>query len=400
MTRVLFIVGLLGGGGAERQLATLLKHRRDRFEPHCFLLSDGGVWRDTVEKESETFNVARYRSRVLREIEFLRRVSAVQPDVIHCWHAYTAVYPLVSRSWHRRPVIANLRGDPTEGDFKAQPKLLGLLSRAELVISNSPFTLEVLQHNGVHARRTAVIPNGIYVPSTTLPRPDNDPPRVVGIGSLLPKKNWEQLIRACGQLRRGGRSLSLTIFGEGHHRMRLEELCAEWDLDSGSVLPGYVDDLPGRLQQADVLVHPSLTEGLPNAVLEGLAAGLPVVASDLDICRQLGAEGDFLHLFPVGNDDACRQALARILDDPAARTEGGQQGRRFVQANYDSDAMAGRYATLYDELAGKESPRAKHGDTSQCPAARERFMIKRTRNPTDLNSRHTVIAWRRAGNVL
>lgn len=353
MTRVLFIVGLLEGGGAERQLATLLRHGRGRFEPHCFLLNDGGVWRDAVAQESASFSVARYRSRVLREVEFLRRVRAVQPHVIHCWHDYTSVYALMSRSWHRRPVIANLRGDPTVSDFAgANRRFLGLLGRADVIVSNSPFTLEVLGRNSIRVKRSEVIPNGIQPQPPRTPGPKDGLSHVVGLGSLLPNKNWAQLIRVCGRLRRDGRALSLTILGEGAQRTELERLCAEWGLDPRVVLPGYVAQPSARLAQADVLVHPSLTEGLPNAILEGLAAGLPVVASDLEICRQLGAHGDFLRLFPVGDDEACAEQLEALLVDPAARAELGQRARRFVETNYDSDTMAGRYAALYDELSG------------------------------------------------
>ena len=360
MLKVLFIAGQLGGGGAERQLALLLERARGRFEPSCLLLNGGGVWEEPVRKICARFHVSRWNAPPARALEFLRIARRWRPDLIHCWHAYPFVYPLVTRAVHGRPIVVNVRGDLTvnsESGREEFPRHYRMLRSMDFVVSNSAHSLEALERHGVRLRASRVIANGIEVSSTAPVRAPRREVRVVGVGSFRPLKNWRQLIRVCGELIQSGRCLSLTIYGEGGQRAELEALCSEHGLDPRHTLPGYVSDLRRHLAEADILAHCSLSEGLPNVILEALSEGLAVVASDLEVCRELQRESGCLELFPVEDDKLLRQKLDRWIADPALRRERSEPGREFVRRNYDCDEMSDSYIEVYDSLVNPLSTR-------------------------------------------
>ena len=356
--RVLFLAGQLIGGGAERQLAVLLRFARARgLKPSCFVLNAGGPWEEPVRAECEVFRTGR-RSHLLRMLDLLRSIRESRAQVVHCWNAYVAPYAVVTRPLHRRPVLVNLRADLTRDAETGRPSTPGFVrwvSRCDGVVSNSAHNLRALEREKILAARSWVVPNGLEVPAREPGLAAGNGIRVVGVGSLKALKNWAQMIRVCGRLRGDGHEIRPTIYGEGEEREALEALCREHGFDPAETLPGYVEDLPKRLAGADILLHCSKSEGLPNAVLEGLANGLPVVASDLPICRDLGESGEFLRTFPVEDDERCRIELARLVADPGLRVELGRRARDFVRENFDREAMAERHMEIYRAVSSGSS---------------------------------------------
>jgi len=361
--RVLLLLDQLGGGGTERQLVHLLRGAERRIEAYCHVLNPGGVWEAAARGLTAEFSHSSHRAPVARGLEFVRLIRRLRPDVVHSWHSYTCVYPLVSKSLHRRPVIASLRGDVTKSSdtgVREFRSFYHLLRFADAVVSNNGPALRSLEAHGVRFRRALVVRNGIEPGPPAEPRAADGPVRIVGLGRLGGVKNWAQLIRVCGRLIRRGAAISLSIFGEGPDRPQLERLCGEYGMDPRAVLPGYRTDTASILSRADILAHCARSEGSPNAVLEGLAAGLPVVVSDLEVCRELADGGDFVQLFPVGDDDACLRRLDWLVQHPELRGAMGERARRFIAREYDCGAMADRYVALYEEFAAGVGPCRPH----------------------------------------
>ena len=130
----------------------------------------------------------------------------------------------------------------------------------------------------------------------------------------------------------------------------MEALHRDLGLGERFFLRGSISDVPAFLRSLDVAVLPSLSEGMSNAVLEYMAAGLPVVAT------AVGANPTLLTgcgvLVPPGDDTALSAALAGVLRDPARAAEMGASGRRKVEAEYSRDAMRRRFERFYRELVG------------------------------------------------
>ena len=169
-------------------------------------------------------------------------------------------------------------------------------------------------HNPVDCRRIAKLAREVA------PHPwlvAGGPPVILGVGRLLPQKDFATLLRAFALLRshRPGR---LVILGEGPERERLMTLARELDVERDVLLPGFVANPFAWLGRAWLFVLSSAWEGLPTVLIEALACGTPVVATDCphgprEILEDLGP------LVPVGDANAMEQAMRRMLDAPTER---------------------------------------------------------------------------------
>lgn len=199
------------------------------------------------------------------------------------------------------------------------------------------------------AARVAVLSNAVRIPEAAAR--DSEPPvRIVAVGSLTPKKDYETLVRACGILKRGGVSFTLAIAGDGPERNPLELLAQSEQVADEVAFVGRLDhDAVGRLYaEASLFVLTSLTEGSPNALLEAMAAGLPCAVSDLPSTREVADESCAL-FERAGDADAFAQALARLCDDPALRVSMGSRARDIIARRFSPER---RIEKLISILAG------------------------------------------------
>ena len=154
------------------------------------------------------------------------------------------------------------------------------------------------------------------------------PPVIVSIGRLTAAKDYPTLITAFAKVRQQ-RNVRLAILGEGEERPCLQDLVRHLGLESEVWLPGFVEPPYPYLARASLFVLSSVWEGLPTAIIEALALGVPVVSTDcLSGPREILDNGRFGELVPVGNADALADAILRALDrshDPALLRERAKQ---------------------------------------------------------------------------
>ena len=189
------------------------------------------------------------------------------------------------------------------------------------------------------------IPNGVDLARFT--RGPNRPARegpVVGIvAALRPEKNVARLLRA---LHLAGGAGRLVVVGAGAERAALEGLATQLGLENRVEFLGHVED-PGPVYHLfDIFALCSVTEQMPLSILEAMATGLPVVATDVgDIRTMLATEN---HPFVVAQDDAAFAAgLRALLGDVGLRERVGKANRAKAEAEYDQDAMFSAYASLW-----------------------------------------------------
>ncbi len=169
-------------------------------------------------------------------------------------------------------------------------------------------------------------------------------PLLLAVGRLVPKKGFDVLIESCARLRTQGVRFRCVIAGEGPERSRLERLIAERGLETTVSLPGSIpqDQLVGRYyREATVLVQPSVVDadgdqdGIPTVILEALAVGLPVVATDVSGIREAVLPERTGLLVTAGDAEALTNATRRILteDDLAARL--ARRGRQLFEHRFN-----------------------------------------------------------------
>jgi glycosyltransferase involved in cell wall biosynthesis len=224
---------------------------------------------------------------------------------------------------------------------------------------------EELLAAGFAADRIIRIPNGIDV-SRFRPR---DPvvflaqgtgPTLLFVGRLHAQKNLQVLLRAAAELSSLWPNLRVVLVGDGPERGRLEGLTRDLGLEERVRFAGEVPDVLPFLHAADLFVHPSRAEGMPGALLEAMACGLPCVATRIGGTVDIITDGEDGILIPPGDDRLLAGAIGRLLGDLVLARRLGRQARTTVEARFAMDGVARRYAVLYEELvAGRRNRRVR-----------------------------------------
>lgn len=199
--------------------------------------------------------------------------------------------------------------------------------------------------------RRAVLPAGFA---------DADSVVVGTVGRLSAVKDQLTLARAFAHLVQespAASKLKLVVVGDGPLREPLRELVTSAGIESSVWLAGMRDDVPALLQALDVFVLPSLNEGISNTILEAMATGLPVVATDVGGNAELVLPERNGLLCPAQDPAAMAAALRRYVEDPALRAAHGAEGRQRVLREFALATMVERYSALYSELLATD----RHG---------------------------------------
>jgi glycosyltransferase involved in cell wall biosynthesis len=214
--------------------------------------------------------------------------------------------------------------------------------------------------NDLHVRRSRVetILNGVR--PTTRPRSSlrdelrlaPDQRLIVSVGNLYPVKGHQHLIEALGLLAARHPRVHLAISGRGDLADALTARAAALGLSDRLHLLGLRSDVPAVLAAADVFVLPSLSEGLPLALLEAMFAACPIIASDVGDVAVALARGDAGILVQAGNAAALARALDSLLSDRTQARQFGERAFRRAAAEYDIAHMVRRYRAVYDDLLG------------------------------------------------
>jgi glycogen synthase len=242
----------------------------------------------------------------------LRRAAA-DADLVHAhWLASMLVAPAA-----RKPIVLTLHGSGTAGRFEdlnvmaKAPRLAGrLLRRARVVIGVSEQLANAAR--GAGARDARWIPNGVEIPPEV--GEEADPPGVLFVGRLSEEKGVRDLVQATD-------GLNLVVAGDGPLRGLVPNAL-------GFVPHAEAQRLIGR---AAVVVLPSHREGLPMVLLEAMANGRAIVATPVGGIPSLIKDGVTGLLVPIGDPDALREAITRLLGDPGLRRKLGTAARVRVQ---------------------------------------------------------------------
>jgi len=217
---------------------------------------------------------------------------------------------------------------------------------------------------GIPARRLHVLWNGVDDPTrrltavapreVTLPAPNGaTPPVIASVSTLTAQKGLEHLIDAAGLLRASGETFRLDIAGDGPLRESLKERVRAQGLGETVRFLGWVPQASARLLPAvDIFVQSSLWEAMSVVVLEAMAAGKPLVVTDVGENPHVVRHEHNGLIVPPGNPQALADALRRLLRDAGTRARLGAAARACYQQSFTSRHMITRYETLYASLAG------------------------------------------------
>jgi glycosyltransferase involved in cell wall biosynthesis len=299
----------------------------------------------------------------LRQLRNLLKSGAY--DIIHSHGYKTDFYLYFAGTGLRSALVATCHtwydNDLFEYFYGMIDRLV--LRRYDQVVSVSEDVTRRLKCAGVHPNRITNIENGIDVS-----RFQNNEPRLreelgiafdtlmVGtVGRLSPEKGIEHLLRAAGRVVAEFPCAHFAIVGDGPERQRLEDLSKDLNLTKFVTFTGRRSDIPEVFASLDILVQPSLNEGLPITLLEALASCCAVLATRVGAVPAVLEDGVDGLLVDPGEPDQLACALLRLLREPSERLRMGTAGGNKVKQNFSSSRMANDYVSVYERALQHKS---------------------------------------------
>ena len=363
--RVLFVVTLAEVGGVASYSAQLLPGLVEDFDVTVAASGDGPL-RESAESLGIPYVALRHMRRDLspaRDVaavaELYRLMRRRRIDIVHAHSSKAGILARTAAFLARVPVrLFTVHGWAFAAYTGSASRAFRIAERAvrpltTTIISPSHHVRELgIDAGTCDPVRSVVIPNAVDVSSYPSRVGRDGPPRLLSVGRLAHPKDFSTLIRAVGTIRE---IPSLTrIAGDGPDREALGHEIRDLGLDDRLELMGTRSDVPQLLGESEIFVLSSASECLPMSIIEAMAAGLPVVASDVGGVGELVLHERTGLLVPPGDAVALGVALARLLDDTDLRERLGRESARRAREHFDVPLLRERHARLYlDALAGQ-----------------------------------------------
>jgi glycosyltransferase involved in cell wall biosynthesis len=332
-------IGSLTGGGAERVICNLANFLIEKghqatiitnVEADGFYAPDSRIGRYVLlydkERKNPLFNFLHCMKRLKKY------VTENSSDHYVVFLPLTTVMLLSLRKKISGRILVSERGDPEQNSKLMKFFLKKWISRADGVV----FQTEVAKawyEPYLKKAENVVIPNAIN-PAFIRPKYEGERDKVIiGAGRLNDQKNFSLLISSFARIAEKFPEYKLVIYGKGSLLESLQNLAKEKGVGDQVEFPGYVPDMPEILEKASMFVLSSDYEGMPNALMEAMALGVPCVSTD---CGGGGARfliQDSVNglLVPIQDEDAMAQAMEKILNAPEMAAKLGENGRKLQQ---------------------------------------------------------------------
>lgn len=366
---VALVVTDLDVGGAERALVALATRvNRARWSPQVFCLGPHGALVDVLNAAGlppVCLNVSRKRpaqavAHLVRAMK-VQRPKLVQSFLFHANVAARLAAPLVGSPW----VLSGVRVAERQKRWHLTvDRLTAWLATGQVCVSEGVYRF-CRDVEGVPADRLTIIPNGVdttlYDGVVPIPRDQVGVPEgahvVLYVGRLDTQKGLSFLLDAAERVAAQRDNWHLVMVGDGPDREDLlQRIAASPRLSPRVQWLGRRSDVPGLLETADLLVLPSVWEGMPNVVLEAMAARRAVVATRVEGSEDLILPGRTGWLVPPRDAEALAGALLDAASDPGRLREFGAVGRARVEAEYSLSATIVAYERLWSGVLGLADP--------------------------------------------
>jgi glycosyltransferase involved in cell wall biosynthesis len=369
---ILHLRNTLNDGGVEKMLLNWcnhLDHTRLRFSIVCFA-NPGGTEACLLDRANAidvpTFRVPwGRRKRLLAAVDsFVRIIESTKATLVHSHDAKSNVVATLAQLRTRVPVVGSAYawfGDRSVFRVRLYEWLdVHMLKRFQGVVTVSESLQRESMHRGLDPDRLMLIRTGVDYESLQK-IPDRDAVRrslgltpddiVIGnLARLWPEKGQSYLLEALRIVVDRHPSVKLVIIGTGPLEERIRAQARDLGLAENVVLAGFPDNLSEVINILDAQVHSSVYEGLPIALLQGMAAGLPIVSTDVGGIREVLTHGDSGLIVPPGNSVQLASAMLELIEDRVSARRMGETARRFVREQYSMEAAMRQLEAAYGRV--------------------------------------------------
>ena len=358
MTDIVYILEELNFGGTQRQTLELAARLdRSRFRPVIWTLCGGTpdllTWAHErgITVQALTTH-ARFRPEAALPALW-RRLGSGPPPLIHLCTALPNIWGRILGSLRRAPrILASCRSGTAIRN--QHERFLWRLAHAH-VCNTSPLRDALIRDIGVPASQVTCIPNGVdtqfFCPA---PAPAQSP-EIVCVGRMVPDKDHATLLDAFARVLLVEPQARLRLVGDGPLADAVRERAGKGDCGGRVLLHPGSSDLRPMLHQARVFALASVSEGLPNVLLEAMSCALPVVATRVGGVPDLVSHEQNGLLVPPRDPAALAAALVRLLGDPGACADMGASGRAHVLRHHGYENMVTRHEDVYASLMERHS---------------------------------------------
>ncbi|HEV7395966.1 MAG TPA: glycosyltransferase [Pyrinomonadaceae bacterium] len=370
---VLQLIDSFHQGGSERQALQLTRLLIDsgRYEVRLACLNPEGVLRAEIQDlplgDIPAFPLtAFYNANAVQQTKrFVHYLRSNEVQLLHAHDFYTNVFGMFGGSLARVPVkIASMRethGMRTEGQRRLQQMAY---KAAHHVVANSGSVKQELMRQGVPEHKISVVYNGIDAGRVLVPasrsraeslaslglKPNGDSRYVTLVANMRHEvKDYPMFLRAAKRVRNEIENAEFLLAGEGELMPELKLMAHDLGLADSAHFLGRCEAIAELLHASDVCVLTSKAEGFSNSILEYMAAGRPVIATDVGGASEAITEGRTGYLVPAGNDELMAARIIAVLKSSDISTM-GNTGRQIVAEKFSLEAQLARTEELYERL--------------------------------------------------
>jgi glycosyltransferase involved in cell wall biosynthesis len=363
--RIAFCITDLDVGGAERMFVELVTRLdRHRWEPRVFCLSGPGAL--VARLQAAEIPVTCFGAKCIRHLGVLQKLTAelktFTPALLQCFLFHAN---LVGRLAAWRAGVPHVVCGIRVAERRSRvPLWLDRLTQRfvdhNVCVSRAVAEFSI-QQAGLKASKISVIPNAVdfdrFSNAVAVERTKLElsaAPLALFVGRLDPQKAPFDLLEAFGHLLQRNPDWQLLFVGDGSLRASMDNWVTQRRLGHFIRIVGWRPDVPELLKTADLLVLPSLWEGMPNIVLEAMAAGLPVVVSRVEGTDELIRDGETGLLVTPGSPVELERQIERILTTPELSSRLRDSAQITVQKQFTMGHMVSAYEQLYARLIGSD----------------------------------------------
>ncbi len=393
MKNVLQLIGSFNQGGSERQAVQLTRmlHDSGRFNVFVATLDRSGPLAAAINSldlaEVPEYKLTSFydRNAIVQLRSFAGYLKRKNIQVVHAHDFYTNIFGMTAATLARVPVRIASRRESAVRVAKQRLVERGAYRLAHKVVANCEEVRRQLIAEGVAPEKVVTLYNGLELSKFTteferqtslahLGLTTDKPRRFITIVANMrahfmePKpvclKDHATFLRAAKRVHDAVPDAAFVIAGEGELLEETKSLAAQLGLEHDVFFIGRCEKIAELLSVSYACVLSSIAEGFSNSILEYMAAGRPVVATDVGGAREAIVEGETGYLVKAGDDEALALRLIDLLTDSDRASAMGERGREVVREKFSSEAQLSRAENLYESLLGREEHAVVSGATT------------------------------------
>lgn len=359
--KIVEIIGGLAIGGAENQVVQLLNGWDSvQFEKHLvyFRAVDSHLSKALeVDVAKHHIPLPRWGQLgcIARLASLFRRLS---PHVVQAHMFHTNLYVVLAARLAKIPVVVTTEHGKNLWKHALhhliERQVISPLATRRVAVSQDIRDIRV-QSRDIPADKILVIPPCVEIPQERVEYRAKSPVRIGAVGRMVEAKDYPTLLRAFARVVASGIVAELVFLGDGPDRPRLERMSEEMGMSGVVHFAGFQSNVGEWLEEFDLAVFSSVREGIPVAMLEAMAAGVPMVATRVGGIPEVIRDGVEGLLVESRHPEELAVAIMRVAQDVDLRAAIGMQGRKRIVSLYSREAICGRYEALFRDLLVQRS---------------------------------------------